>query len=151
MTTQALEMVHIDGKAVEMESFPLTDYFNLSGISLPLARLNTAYFRRYKATWEVSDDRLYLINLEGRLENGSALCIATLFPYYKDRVFAFWYTDTLHVLQGRRFMSDMGFPHESDALLNIEIEGGIVIKKTIEDRSDAEGLKRYQKRISSPD
>lgn len=142
MTGQTMEVILIKGKREYMASLPLNKYFSLAGINPPLRDIDTSLWRRYLGTWEIDDGRLYLTNLEGSLEDKSVFSITSIFPFYKDRVFAFWYTGLLDVAQGKFLVgSDRGFNHISEGILHIKIESGLVVNETYEDTSNnARGL-----------
>ncbi len=80
--------------------------------------LSTGCWRRYVGTWEINDDRLYLVHLKGRyrLEGDGPL-------------FADWFTGVLRLPQGKLLQYvHMGFDSIYEEDVNIEIESGIVTR-----------------------
>jgi len=65
MTAQIGEKLKFEGRELSMCSEPLGDYFVFSGIDPELEFTCTALWRGYVGTWEIRDDRLYLIGLKG--------------------------------------------------------------------------------------
>ncbi len=69
-------------------STTLGDYFELTGQTPPFQSNCTALWRGYVGIWEIVNDRLYLIELNGTLQRGERSTLETLFPGFPDRVFA---------------------------------------------------------------
>ena len=101
MTAQHPERMMIDGRPRAMCSEPLSSYFALLGAQPRFESTCTALWRGYVGHWELIDRRLYLVRVDGRLEDGSEASLATFFPKYPQRVFAHWYTGTLRIPEGR--------------------------------------------------
>ncbi len=103
---------------------PLNSYFNLTGINPQFTNWPINRSSVYSGTWEVIDDRLYLIHLSGRVikethasqkvfltdkekfreafkrSMGKEASLETFFPDFPDRVFAHWYSGTIRFPQG---------------------------------------------------
>ena len=47
---------------------------------------------------EITLDRLYLIGISANYDDGSEVTLGSLFPGYKSRVFAHWYSGVLIIL-----------------------------------------------------
>ena len=128
MTAQISEGLILNGEEVSLLSNPLDSYFALAGINPEFSSNSTALWRGYIGTWEITADRLYLINLQGTLKNGGVICLETIFPGFPDRVFAHWYSGTLRIPRGKliryRHMG-YGSKFEKDELIKIRL--GIVI------------------------
>ena len=102
---------------------PLSDYFALSGVKAPFKFRSTALWRGYVGTWEIVDDRLYLVELKGTLAGGIEASVATIFPEFPNRVFAHWYTGTIRLPGGKLLRYVHGgyrSIYELDRLLEIE-------------------------------
>jgi hypothetical protein len=128
MTAQIGEKLICEGREVRMCTEPLADYFTLGGHRPEFESNCTALWRGYVGTWEVVNDRLYLVGLEGILEDGSEATLETVFPGYPERVFAHWYSGTLRIPEGRLMeYVHMGYgsTYERDRFL--KIEKGIVV------------------------
>jgi hypothetical protein len=77
---------------------------------------STACWRRYRGTWEIIDDRLYLMHVEGRFERLGDL------PLLAD-----WFTGVLRVPVGDELLYvHMGFGSVYERELHIRVEGGRV-------------------------
>lgn len=122
MTAQVREKLIYGGKLLSMCSCPLYVFFKLSNFSKKIRSPHTALWRGYVGTWEIVDNRLYLIELCGDFVDGSQVSLEAIFPGYPDRVFAHWYSGVLRIPQGDLLKYvHMGFGsiYESDLFLNI--------------------------------
>lgn len=143
MTAQFSEVLIYKQKRHSMFSQPLQSYFDLGGADPKFQSPHSALWRGYVGVWEIVDDRLYLVNLSGTLENGVEANIETIFPGFPNRVFAHWYSETIRLPQGKLlkyFHGGYGSTFESDLLLNIE--KGIVMKTSSRNNEAPEAIKR---------
>lgn len=132
MTAQISEKLYYEGHKVSMCSEPLGDYFAFSGERPGFESNCTALWRGYVGTWEIIDGRIYLIELNGTLENGSDVTLATIFPDFPDRVFAHWYSGTIRIPQGKMLdYVHMGYGSTYERDLMLQIEKGVVTKTTV--------------------
>lgn len=132
MTAQIGETLHYDGHTKSMCSNPLSHYFALADDHTRFAMNCTALWRGYVGTWEILNNRLYLIGLNGTLEDGNPANLATIFPDYPDRVFAHWYSGKIRVPQGKLLKYvHMGYGSSYEADLFIDIKKGVVIETEV--------------------
>ena len=148
MTAQIGERLVYEGREVTMCTEPLGEYFALGGARPDFATFRcTALWRGYIGTWEILDDRLYLIGLTGELEDGSDVSMSTVFPAFPDRVFAHWYTGTLRVPEGRQLeYVHMGYSSEYERDRLIQVERGVVKTVTVRENGkprDPDGPEGY--------
>ena len=139
MTAQAQERLLYQGAEVGMCTQPLGDYFVMGGIRPQFELHCTALWRRYIGRWEIVDDRLYLIDLSGTLEDGTEASVATVFPDFPERVFAHWYTGTIRIPQGemlKYFHAGYGSTYERDLFL--EVVRGVVVSTRVQHNSKSE-------------
>ena len=132
MTAQISEQVIFEGQKVALLSNPLSDYFNLGGCNPGFQSTSTALWRGYVGTWEILNDRLYLVALIGTLKSGDKADLESVFPGFSDRVFAHWFSGTLRIPQGKRLeYVHMGYgsTYERDVLLSLQ--NGVVVKQEI--------------------
>ena len=138
MTAQIAEGLILNGEEVSLLTNPLNSYFALGGANPGFSSNSTALWRGYVGTWKIVNDRLYLIELQGTLEEGGSACLETVFPGFPARVFAHWYSGTLRIPRGKlvryRHMG-YGSKFERDEL--IAIRSGIVVSTKIIDNGDA--------------
>jgi hypothetical protein len=133
MTAQIAERLLYQGQTWSMCTNPLNDYFAFGGVSPRFQRSCTALWRGYVGLWEIQNDRLYLLELNGTLQDGSAASLATLFPDFPARVFAHWYSGTLRIPQGRRLQYvHMGYGSTYERDLLLEIERGVVVATQVQ-------------------
>lgn len=143
MTAQYAEELIYQGESHSMCTNPLSDYFALSGVKLDSSKvLCTALWRGYLGTWEIVDNRLYLIKLVGAntvfggpefrlpgddtvLEDNVSLAI--VFPDYPDRVFAHWFSGTIRLPQGELLhYIHSGYRSIYERDLFLHLENGVV-------------------------
>lgn len=132
MCVQYSEILLYEGERMEMkECEPLSVWFRKVGINPRFGLQSTALYRGYIGTWEMVDQRLYLVDLEAdRMWNEKdkkwvPVNIGTFFPDQADRVFAHWYTGTIELPQGEILEID-GWDTTYEQDLLISIEAGIV-------------------------
>jgi hypothetical protein len=116
MTSQASERIVLDGQMHILYGYPLADWFEFSGTRSPFVAQTSMLWRGYIGTWAFKDGRLYLIALKGSLSAGEDYGPNACYPGRLDdekdaalqvvfpgcaRVFAHWYSGTLHVPLGR--------------------------------------------------
>jgi hypothetical protein len=80
MTAQVPEVLHYWGQRLSMCSEPLAGYFELAGLKPRFQAPTTALWRGYAGTWEISQERLYLVGLRGTLEDGTNASPRDLLP-----------------------------------------------------------------------
>ena len=146
MTAQIGENIIYKDKKYVMCTEPLSDFFNLSGISIEFCEPITALWRGYIGTWEIKENRLYLISIEGNLKNDKEVVLEDIFPSYPGRVFAHWYSGVLRIPDGKMLSYEhMGYASEYERDILITIEKGVVQKTKIrqngisEDKNSPQG------------
>ena len=137
MTAQVSESLSYEGKTYSMCTEPLGDYFSMGGQNPGFTMMDTSCWRGYVGKWEIVDDRLYLVSLEGLLENGSEIGMEAVFPDFPDRVFAHWYTGTIRLPQGEMLeYVHMGYASEYEQDLLLTFEEGVLTKKHVRDNTE---------------
>ncbi len=101
MTAQFTEKILLHGRKRSLCTEPLESFFDMSGLQPEFEATSTSLWRGYVGTWEVLNQRLYLVDLNGTLKNGQIANIATIFPEFPNRVFAHWYSGVLRVPMGK--------------------------------------------------
>ena len=96
-------------------------------------------WRGYVGSWEIVDDRLYLVGLSGTLEGGADATLATIFPDFPDRVFAHWYSGTIRIPQGKQLeYVHMGYGSTFERDLFLDIERGVIVATRVRHNGTAE-------------
>ena len=127
MTAQAPERLLYDSEKYPLAENPLYYYFQISGRRSPFRSPNTALWRGYVGTWEISDERFYIVGLTGHLGDGSMANLSTLFPEHPNRAFAHWYTGQLRVPQGKLLKYvHHGYASIYERDLRFDIKKGVV-------------------------
>lgn len=138
MTAQIPETLRYQDEAVAMYSEPLASYLQMSGTRLDFSGRITALWRGYRGRWDVVAGRLYLVGLEGTLEDGSELTLEKLFPGYPERVFAHWYSGTIRIPQGRRLRYvHLGYASTFERDLFLDVDHGVVTGSRIRVNGEA--------------
>jgi hypothetical protein len=79
---------------------------------------STACWRGYQGTWEIRDNRFYLVGLRGRFQ-----------LHGDDPIFADWFSGVLRVPKGEELQYvHMGFGTVYEQEIHIKIEDGAVVK-----------------------
>jgi len=132
MTAQIAEKLYYNGDEHSMTTNPLSDYFYYAGIKPDFADTCTALWRGYVGTWEILDNRLYLIGLHGTLNDGNQATLATFFPDFPERVFAHWYTGTIRLPQGKLIKYvHMGYASTYERDIMLSVEKGVIVETTV--------------------
>lgn len=139
MTVQIAERLCYEGNNVAIHTTPLRSYFAMGGDWPRFVLSSTALWRGYVGSWEIIDDRLYLISLEGTLEGGAAASLAIIFPEFPDRVFAHWYSGTIRIPQDE-LLSDIHLAYDSayESDLLLDVERGVVVSTSQQHRGGAD-------------
>ena len=139
-TAQFPDNLIYEGKILGIYSNPLEQYFNKDHPK-PIEWMNytcSALWRGYVATWQIKDNKLYLVKLvEGTCANDAPeIPLSKLFPGKKAPIFAEWFTGTLVAPQGERLKYvHMGYQSVYEKELHIEVKNGVVQgTKTIDNR-----------------
>jgi hypothetical protein len=130
MTAQIPERLLYQGRQVAMCTNPLSGYFAMGGRKPRFLCDSTALWRGYIGSWEIVDDRLYLISLQGKLENGADTTLETIFPDFPHKVFAHWYSGSIRIPEGKQIeYVHMGYASTYERDLFLEFERGVAVRK----------------------
>ncbi len=131
MTAQIGDLLFYQGQRMTICDAPLGTYFRLGGAYPEFEPSSTALMRGYVATWELLDDRLYLVAIQGWLSNGEDASLESVFPGYPERVFAHWYSGRIRVPRGKLLKyihAGYASIYERDLLL--DFERGVLVAST---------------------
>ena len=132
MTAQISENLLYKGKDYSMCTQPLDVYLNICDIKFESTTRCTALWRGYVGSWEIIDDRLYLIGISGDTHEYGELKLTTFFPSFPERVFAHWYNGTIRLPDGKMLeYVHMGYGSTYEKDILIEIKKGVVVKEEI--------------------
>lgn len=110
---------------------PLATWFALTETASPFAGATSGPGRGYQATWEIRDGRLYLIAIDGTLAGGRAGSLGDLFPEFRQRVFAHWFSGQLRAVSPRRAVGSVVLEGIEIPVppgpLSIDVEAGVVL------------------------
>ena len=128
MTAQIGENLYYDGETHYMTTNPLGAYFSSAGIEPGFEYTCSTLWCGYIGTWEIVENRLYLLELDGTLKGGEEASVATFFPDFSDRVFANWYTGAIRISQGKLLKYvHRGYSSTYERDLTLEIEKGVIV------------------------
>ena len=97
VTTQVPDCLMRQGVEFPILSEPLDPYIRMTDVNLHSPDVwNSSCWRGYIASWEVLDDHLYLVGIEG-ISASYPLSLESLFPGFDQRVFAHWFSGTVIV------------------------------------------------------
>ncbi|PRD64032.1 ankyrin repeat domain-containing protein [Malikia granosa] len=138
MTAQISDRLLYQGKQHEIYGEPLDAYLGQLKSPLRFQVASTALWRGYLCKWAIEDGQLFLLSLQGILENDEVASIKTLFPESSGRVHADWFSGILRLPQGRR-IEYVHMPYASvyDRDLFIRVQDGMVLdEELVENRSE---------------
>lgn len=136
MTAQATEKLYIFDEEYQIQGEPLSKYLELLK-DIKLSSPHTGCWRGYIGTWEIKNNKLYLVDFYGYTEDGD-VGIDYLFKNKKE-VIASWYTGELRVPQGKMIKyiyAGFGSIYEKELIFHIQ--NGIIKKIKIKDNQTNE-------------
>lgn len=138
MTAQHAEILVYRGEQLRMCSEPLSEHVKAMQPGLHFKMPFTSLERGYIGRWEIMDDRLYLIGLDGKLSDGTKASVETFFPDAPGPVFADWYSGQLRVTQGKRLgYIHFGFESIFERDLLLDIEHGVLVRSHVRDNTQS--------------
>ncbi len=129
MTAQMLERLIYQGETHGMACEPLQVYLDQTGIEINTETICTALWRGYVGTWEVLDDRLYLVSLAPFDEVDTSVSLECVFPGWGPKVFAQWFSGEIRVPLGK--MTNYvhgGFASTWEQDLFLHFEHGVLLR-----------------------
>jgi hypothetical protein len=148
VTAQASEFLLYQGEKLSMCTDVLKSYLAMADMEAPFVAPHSALWRGYVGTWEIKDERLYLIELMGELKNRQNGSLDEIFPGFANRVFAHWFTGRLRAPQGKMLQYvHMGFNSTYEFDLLIEIDRGVVTRTELKSNGisdDGDTLEGYR-------
>jgi len=88
----------------------------------------TACWREYVGTWEIEDEKFYLLNVKGRYK------IVGETPIFAD-----WFNGVLRIPRGEELLYvHMGFGSVYEEEIHVKIENGVILKATVIDNRGKE-------------
>ena len=128
MTAQFSEQLRYQGEDLAMYTNPLDDYFAMGGFTPHFDLTCTALWRGYVGSWEIINERLYLVGLKGDLEDGTRASLASVFPDFPNRAFAHWFSGSIRVPQGKVLEKvHLGYGSTFERDLFLDVERGVVV------------------------
>lgn len=135
MTAQIPEILRYRGQNLNLCADILWSYL----IRLPKSRRpvfapsTTACHRGYVGTWEIRENQLYLVALEGELEGAHGLVEATLataLPWLKGPLKATWFSDRARCPEGRLLSYvHAGFASDYERDRYLEFDHGHLVRE----------------------
>lgn len=132
MTAQFTEQIVLNGQKRSLCTDPLESFFEMADVHPEFMATCTALWRGYVGTWEVNNERLYLVGLDGRLKSGQIARLETIFPEFPNRVFAHWFSGILRIPMGqllRYVHGGYGSVYERDQF--ITVKKGVTISTSV--------------------
>ncbi len=141
MTAQISETIIYKNEKRSLLSCPLDDFFLLSKTPSPFQMNCTTLWRGYLGIWEIKEERLYLIKIQAGFDEVNQTSLQDIFPGFKDRVFAHWYTGQLRIPDGEQIeYMHMGFGSQYERDIFLQIKQGVVEGVTIKSNTQANSI-----------
>lgn len=138
MTAQISDSLFYQGKQHQVYGEPLNAYLGQMKNCPRFQVASTALWRGYLCKWAIEDGKLFLLSLQGILENDEIASLRTLFPESSGRIHADWFSGILRLPQGRR-IEYVHMPYASvyERDLFIRLQDGMVLEEElVENRSE---------------
>lgn len=137
MTAQFSENLRYEGQDWRMHTEPLRDYLAREGITFNPTIVSTALWRHYVGSWEIVEDRLFLVGISGE-SNEKEISLQMLFPGHSGRVFADWFTGTIKAPHGRllKYVHG-GYASQYERDLLLEVDRGVVRERRVRENGTA--------------
>ena len=103
MTAQSMEKLIYNGEEVWMATVPLESYLNTLNQKHDFSLISSGCWRGYNATWEVKNDKLYLIDFLGHMKTApDTIAEVTMDYVFPDQliVFADWFNGEIRIPKG---------------------------------------------------
>ena len=134
-----------------MASEPLADYFEFGGARPQFLVQSSALWRGYVGTWEIRDNRLYLIGITAKLADDSEANLESVFPGYPERVFAHWYSGEIRLPQGELLeYVHMGFGSRYHADIILRLERGRLVSNELRTNDPTDAAVKEAKALKTP-
>ena len=130
MTAQVSEILYYHGKTYYLATEPLKHYIDIIVDEKPsspgVVFASTACKRGYIGEWEIVEDKLFLIGLEGHPEENKEFTMDFLFPN-QEKVFAEWFSGEIKIPQGKMLVYEhTGYASIFEKDLSLEFNKGIL-------------------------
>jgi len=136
MTAQVPDRINYQGEALALLSNPLESYAGPEEKKLRFRPINTANWRGYVASWEVSEDTLYLVGVSATYANGSTPILKEIFGDVNEqgRVMASWFSGELRIARGKVVhYVHMGYHSTFEQEIFLTVEDGVVTDIRVEE------------------
>ncbi|MCO4293069.1 hypothetical protein NF867_09355 [Solitalea sp. MAHUQ-68] len=120
MTPQTKELLIYNGDRLFISSMPLKPYLDNLKEQPIFYRYTTGCWRGYKGTWEIIENKLFLIDLFGNTRSG-IVGLDFLFPN-EEKVFASWFTGQIKIPQGRM----IGYSNNYESYQTLDFKKGFL-------------------------
>lgn len=131
MTAQTPEVLIYKNLHLNIDCEPLQQYFQ-TFINLPVFTFNdTDCYRGYKGKWEIKENKLYIIDLNGHTSKGY-VNLNYLFPQKKE-VFADWFSGVINIPQGEVLEYSRLTPISYEKYIVLTFENGVLVKEQLRD------------------
>lgn len=128
MTAQFGEKLIYKGEELIMFSEPLNQYL-MTREDIRFMSPMTACWRGYFGTWEVKNNKLFLVDLDAFTENREEVGLNYLFPEHEE-VFANWFTGKVRIPTGELLEYEhMGYGSTYENEIILQFQNGILISE----------------------
>lgn len=140
MTAQVREILFYNGEKHFLSSEPLKPLLEIIGDDNPFPKpriCSTACWRGYVGTWEIVENKLFLVGLRGFPEENKELSLDNIFPNL-NKVFAEWFSGEIKIPQGKMLHYEhMGYMsiYEKDLFFKFR-KGNLVAKREVDNTKD---------------
>jgi hypothetical protein len=131
MTAQVKDKLFYKGTEFSIATGPLGQYFSKSNLKPNFIFTGTANWRGYVGTWEIIDNKLFLIELNGYKAYQEKVGLECIFPDQK-KVFADWFNGEIRIPHGKMLKYiHMGWASIFEKELFLDFKNGILINERL--------------------
>ena len=145
MTKQAAEVLILNGEKTSINAKPLQQYLQTRK-EIKFKSHSTACYRGYEGTWEIKDNKLFLVRLKASVEGHDEVGLSYLFPG-EDIVFANWFNGNISIDQGKM----LDYVHMGNSLYEknfvMNFTNGVLVNQYVID-NELEYQARVKKRLA---
>lgn len=128
MCIQIKDIIFVKGIKYDLYTRPLDSYWNGRHPKPPIRVTNSTCWRGYVASWEISDNSLYLIDIIFHSPEGD-VGLEYLFTFNPGKIKADWLTDELQIPIGNELHREVMEDTVYDSDWFIKVKKGKVISQ----------------------
>jgi len=146
MSAQVGETLIYNGERFAMHTEPL-GYYLKTRPEIDFYYNLSICIRGYHGTWEIRENKLFLISLKAGLRNGEIVGLSYLFPE-EEAVFAGWFSGEIRLPVGEQLVYvHMAYASLFEKDIILRFENGVLVDEKIIDNTEEFNKRKEQARV----